>query len=234
MEMCVDPGTYRVIVAPLGTEVVTCGARYRLSLGCESCTPPPPPSNDACENATELSVGSFAAGSTLRATADFAPFCGFGPTGVNVWYRVEGNGRQLTASICDAASFDGRLTVYCNGCDELDCVPATVNTCESGSEVTWCSQNRAEYWILLHGRDGDAGDFELSILPGASCSNPIECGGQSGDPCGPASGDCYSAHALGGCNDVVCCRDVCSFDALCCSAGWDDDCVTLAEVFCRP
>lgn len=49
----------------------------------------------------------------------------------------------------------------------------------------------------------------------------------------PGSGDCCAIHGgTGGCDDFNCCDEVCSAEPFCCFAGWDADCVGLAEVLC--
>lgn len=55
--------------------------------------------------------------------------------------------------------------------------------------------------------------------------------GQALAQCG-GKGDCLVPHAPPGCSDVDCCTTVCTSDPLCCSQGWDAECVTLANALC--
>lgn len=49
--------------------------------------------------------------------------------------------------------------------------------------------------------------------------------------CG-ASGGCYCAHGAAGCDDTLCCTEVCMSDPACCSTAWDAACVTAANTLC--
>ena len=60
----------------------------------------------------------------------------------------------------------------------------------------------------------------------------------SGDPaidtvCSTASGSCFVKHELPGCSDDACCARVCAADPLCCTIGWDNNCVETAELVCN-
>ncbi len=50
-----------------------------------------------------------------------------------------------------------------------------------------------------------------------------QCGG---------GGDCLIVHPQPGCTDADCCTTVCTTDPLCCSLGWDAECVGLADSLC--
>jgi len=51
--------------------------------------------------------------------------------------------------------------------------------------------------------------------------------------CGPGAGDCCSANATAGCDDIACCAAVCAADPFCCNFGWDGACASLAvNTFC--
>ena len=53
--------------------------------------------------------------------------------------------------------------------------------------------------------------------------------GMCGDP---AAGDCCVANGTPGCNDSLCCRDVCVFDPVCCATAWDALCASEAVAVC--
>ena len=57
------------------------------------------------------------------------------------------------------------------------------------------------------------------------------CPGTPGT-CGQASGDCYTTHSQGACNDATCCTAVCTIDPTCCESAWDFFCVYAAEQTC--
>jgi len=52
-----------------------------------------------------------------------------------------------------------------------------------------------------------------------------------GDECG-AAGNCYDAHATGGCSNEECCFTICAQDAYCCNTQWDGICVNDAIALC--
>lgn len=52
---------------------------------------------------------------------------------------------------------------------------------------------------------------------------PEQCGG---------SESCTEVHASGGCENFVCCGQVCAFNPDCCTTGWDQSCVDLAVKLC--
>ena len=48
----------------------------------------------------------------------------------------------------------------------------------------------------------------------------------------PCNGGCFEAHDNGGCSDGSCCAVVCNLSPACCSAEWDESCVSLARQYC--
>ncbi len=81
------------------------------------------PENDLCEDAIEIVCpeggGSVTvSGSTTDATFDGVGFCGTSNTAPGVWYKVTHDG-LVTASTCNQASYDTKLSVYDGGCDAL-------------------------------------------------------------------------------------------------------------------
>lgn len=236
---CVLPGRYWIMVFPWRAEPLACGSRYTMEVSCAGCSAAPP-NNDTCSNAQSVALGGSARGITRLAALDAVPACGgIAATAPGIWYRVIGNGSRLTASTCAfGTDFDTVLTVYCNGCFSPTCVAvnddAIDTTCGSTSEVSWCSQPNAEYLILVHGFERQAGEFELYLTSGGSCSNPVSCGGLSGGPCGPGRGSCFDPHANPGCETTTCCESVCAIDSTCCTQDWDSDCVQIANIRCGP
>jgi len=56
------------------------------------------------------------------------------------------------------------------------------------------------------------------------CEVVIEC---------PTTGDCFTPHANGGCDDGECCSAVCALDSFCCVVEWDALCVQTANCICE-
>ena len=69
-------------------------------------------------------------------------------------------------------------------------------------------------------------DDECVALASLICTN-IEC------PCGnPQAEDCFVNHDTPGCDQELCCSDVCQLDPFCCEVTWDDFCVQYANGLC--
>ena len=151
------------------------------------------PANDDCANATAIGLGTTN-GTTSGATVDTVPNqCGTSVTAPGVWYTVVGTGNEMTASTCtDFFGYDTKVSVFCQGCDVLNCLGGNDDNCFGGasgllSTVSWCSQAGAEYLILVHGFSSGTGDFELNVSDGSSCSGAVEC-----VPPAPTGACCFS------------------------------------------
>lgn len=118
----------------------------------------PPPANDLCSGAYDLSCGGIDSGSTEDATQignPIGPLCGFASLNSNaVWYQVTGNGQLATISTC-GSDFDTELFVFTGSCDSLECfVMADGNpgSCEWGSsEVNFLAEDGVTYYVAVAG-----------------------------------------------------------------------------------
>lgn len=99
-------------------------------------------------------------------------FCGTTHTAPERWYTVVGTGNMLTASTCNMADFDTKLSIFCDDCDEPVCIGGVDDAkgCELTSELSWCSQAGAEYRIMVHGFGSATGDFDLEVFEGDPCN----------------------------------------------------------------
>lgn len=150
-----------------------------------TCPDLPPPLNDDCFSAPFLAPGGTTPGYTLFALSDddgSLPSCGPAPSGPGVWYRVSGNGRRLTASLCNSGTdYDSRLLIFCGDCEQgnLACVAGNDDgggTCGAASTASWCSQSGQTYSILVTGGSGSSGQFALALsTESALCNNPAGC-----------------------------------------------------------
>ncbi len=150
--------------------------------------------NDLCAGAADVFAGVDLPGTTAGATVDDAPFCGTSNTAAGVWYRYSASGGDVTASLCDQADFDTKISVYTGGCGDLSCVVggddnfgcADVLT----SEVSFDSAFGGEYLILVHGFSSFVGDFTLSV------TEPEPDADDDGDPdatdCAPGDPAIYT------------------------------------------
>ncbi len=188
---CSDPGQqYYVYVTGFGDST---GA-YQLTVSSGgSCGEPTAclDDDDICEFATPLSIGqTIASFDTCLGTPDAgAPDCGQGgQSAPGRWLRVLGNGTQLTVTLCNPVplNLNTRLSVYCGPCSDLQCAVVEPNNNSGCAPFTeraiWCSQEGAEYYILVSGSGAACGPVDVTLTSnGLPCMNP---------PCQPELGAC--------------------------------------------
>ena len=149
-------------------------------------TSTPAPANDACATATAVGAGAFPFTNTLA--TDAAPAlpasCDEG-SGVTItkdlWYRFTApiTGR-MTASTCNAASFDTRIAVYagdaCPG-STTAVVACSDNsaTCASGtSKAEWSATGGSIWYVRVgSGAAGTSGTATLTLSSAVSCPADI-------------------------------------------------------------
>jgi hypothetical protein len=149
--------------------------------------PPSSPSSDSCSRALLLEVN----GPSLRGTnveADFGPpvaSCvdvsdelhdAFGP---NVWYTfVAPDDVPVVVSICDdSASVDTFLTLYVGSCNfGLACIDSNDDSdCGLASRIRTTPRAGVQYYIQLHGFDGQVGSFDIKVESNPFSSVECEC-----------------------------------------------------------
>lgn len=144
-----------------------------------TCTPPPgAPENDLCVDAISVNCGDTVSGTTVGASVDDdvvpvdpcddSTFPPLGVTAPGVWYSITGTGGNITASLCNQADYDTKISVYTGDCaaPPLTCVGGNDdgNGCLGfTSEFTWPTIAGEEYLILVHGYNDSEGNFDLSI-----------------------------------------------------------------------
>jgi hypothetical protein len=137
--------------------------------------------NDTCGDAIELTCpqggGTFSVlGSTLLASYTGPFYCDTSHTAPELWYTIMGNGGNIEATTCSAATtYDTKLSVFDGGCGSLNCVVGIDDdpACPFSSlqsTVNWVSVPDVEYQIMVHGYSSGVGDFELTI----TCDIPVE------------------------------------------------------------
>lgn len=178
-----DPGEYRIIVAPGFDQVIECGDSggtdlYTLTVDVTDGGVTVP-NNDLCETAEVIANGTWPF-STLLAGTDGPPDspddCGvFGSgIGADIWYRYTASCEGLvTVSTCDSADFDTRLEIWEGGCggaliacndDGDECAGYT-------SAVSFSGVCGVEYLIRLGGYQGKWGTGDLTI----TCEGTCDC-----------------------------------------------------------
>ena len=153
----------------------SCGQDFLCGIStitCTSCTPASP-INDLVCNATPITCGSNANGTTIGATNSGTgenQTCGTTQSQPGVWYSVAGNGQVMTASLC-ATAWDSKISVFQGTCASLTCLggvddngPGCTGTPASYS---WTSVNGTTYYILVHGFSSTS-TFTLNL----TCTSP--------------------------------------------------------------
>jgi hypothetical protein len=185
------------------------------------------PVNDDCANALPVNGGNTPF-STIGATTDGLshPEClSYGDDNVNqdIWFTYTASQTDvLNLSLC-SSMYDTRAAVYdgCGVCPPTDLLFCNDDSCGLQSQITGISVIAGNcYTIRIGGYDIASGTGQLSL----SLIEPELCGGAGQHDCCTSGGP--------GCNDIACCEAVCSQDAFCCDAQWDQICVGLADELC--
>ena len=134
--------------------------------------------NDDCATAEAVDVPSSTNGDSTGAQADNVPSCG---TSISpgVWYSLIGTGTTITASTCNMAAYDTKITIFCGPCDDLTCVIGVDDAAGCAgftTEVEWCAGAGVTYYILVHGFGNQTGAFTLGISEnGVNCTADDGC-----------------------------------------------------------
>jgi hypothetical protein len=146
-------------------------------------TPPPPPVNDDCSGAIDITCGSTTVGTTEGTTNENMPVCGIAnvttQNTAGVWYKYTGDGSDVTVTTCSPTitTGDSRLAVYTGSCGSLTCIGGnddlqtagcSTNTLASG--VTFSTVIGTDYYILVYAYTSNALNFALTVNCTAACS----------------------------------------------------------------
>jgi hypothetical protein len=139
----------------------------------------PAPENDDCDGAIAIACDDVIVGSTENATAENLEACGTGLSSApGVWYVFEGNGDDVTFSLC-GSEYDTKIGVFTGVCGDLTCVDGNDDECGTQSEVEIETEVGQDYYVYVTGFSTNAGEFTLSV----TCVTPIPvpvndtCGG---------------------------------------------------------
>ncbi len=162
--------TIYVRVTPVGTQGSASGCtitNFKTKQGL---------AGEDCSDASPISCGNSVSGSTIDALDDDVPYCGTSNTTAGVWYTFTGDGSNVTLSMCGAADYDTKLSVYRGSCAQLICVGGNDDWtgCNLASQVSFTSIANANYFVLVHGWDNSVGDFYLTM----ACEDPPYCPSQ--------------------------------------------------------
>jgi len=143
-----------------------CGGGTASSYVSTTFTTAPLP-NDACAGAITTTCGSTVTGSTVGASSDAGVgSCGSGGTpGSGVWYKLVGNGAQVTLDLC-ASAYDTKVHVFSGSCGGLSCVGSNDDSPVCGtsrSQFVFNASVGVDYYILVSGFGSATGAFSMSI-----------------------------------------------------------------------
>ncbi len=137
----------------------------------------PLPENAFCQGAVSLSCGQEAGGDSQLGVLATAPACGSGNIGApGLWYTFTGDGGDVTLSTCNNADFDTKITVWSGTCADLVCEAGVDDApgCEGNtSAVTVATTAGTVYYALVHGYDGGAGPFTISMSCAPACTPAV-------------------------------------------------------------
>ncbi|NNC94669.1 MAG: T9SS type A sorting domain-containing protein [Chitinophagales bacterium] len=138
------------------------------------------PANDLCINATLIQCGDTIDGSTLFAADTLQPSseCGTNPEAAGVWYKIIGNGQDVTISTC-GSSFDTKINIYKGpNCDpsilQSKCIGGNDDACGIQSSITFATAVNKTYYILINGYRGDVGLFSFEVSCTAPCTPSVQ------------------------------------------------------------
>jgi hypothetical protein len=88
----------------------------------------------------------------------------------DLWYRVEGTGGMLMASMCgDHTAYDSQIEILeavngtCPTMTTLSCVVSNDDACGVASQVEWLTTLGMTYYIRVFGYAQSRGQFQLSV-----------------------------------------------------------------------
>jgi len=172
-----------------------CVAQQGTWFGTETCgtfsCPIPPPSNDACIDAIELTTGIPFNGTTLASTGTDISSCGDGDTN-DIWHSWVADCTGLPTFETCGSQYDTTLAVFnaCNGvelgCNDDGCGFATDRI---GSVPVLEGQT---YYVRVSGFNGETGNYRLTVtgcksaccIDGGGCvaATPVFCKAGGGVP----------------------------------------------------
>lgn len=147
----------------------------------------------------------------------------------DVWFKFTATGPGTADfSTCGSATYDTSLALYKGSCATLvACNGDGVGCAAYSSKIAAVPCNTGDVFYIriggyaAAGTAGDVGSGQITVVFAASSAG-----------CVGATGACNVIHAGVGCNNAVCCTNICNFNPICCEVGWDQGCVDLAVELC--
>ena len=207
--------------------IITSGASAQLGGG------------DECASAVVIAADTATNFDTTTATASgniptdalcAGTYLNWVATCKDVWFKFTATGPGTADfSTCLTAAYDTSLALYKGDCATLVACNGDTTGCTgftSKIAAVPCAAGDV-FYIRIGGYadtkipDGEFGPGQITV---AFTSSSAGCVG--------ATGACNVAHGGLGCNNAVCCTNVCTPNPLCCEIAWDQGCVDLAIELC--
>ncbi|QXP58244.1 T9SS type A sorting domain-containing protein [Olleya sp. HaHaR_3_96] len=135
-------------------------------------TPPAPPENDACVDATPVSMfnnGDQQDASAATNNDGFIAETGCGSANDGVWYTfVVVDAGTIDVDVTDVQGWDPEITVLSGDCAAFTCVGSSDSAASSGSEnVSFAATAGTQYWVNVGYYSGTAdnseGPFKIDV-----------------------------------------------------------------------
>ncbi len=147
----------------------------------------------------------------------------------DVWFKFTATGPGTADfSTCGSATYDTSLALYKGDCATLVACNGDAAGCAGfSSKIAAVPCNTGDVFYIRiggyaeAGTAGDVGSGQITVVFAASSAG-----------CVNATGACNVVHASLGCDNAVCCTNICNFNPLCCEVGWSQSCVDLAVELC--
>lgn len=216
-----DP--YKIRAGGFSSPYGTAGDVGRLKVRCGEASP-----YDDCEDVVEIQ--DLHRGESLAFSGDneFASNDCDLIAGKQVWIAFNlVEEAMVTVEYCDTspafANAGNRLVRGCP-CTEVTDKAGCDYVCDASGNsnpfLSWECLPAGEYYYPVLSEPYSEGPYAITV-------SAYDC-----DRCTDAPGDCFEAHGTPGCDDPECCSLVCEADPCCCSLGWDQLCVELADPLC--
>jgi len=131
------------------------------------------PTNDDCEDATEICAGESISGTLIGTTNDGAAGCGDSSSASDAWfvYQAAANG-DLNASLCGATNYDSVISIHTdcpgNASNQIACDDDGCGSTGGPSQVTIPVTAGQTYYIRVSGWQGSTGNYTLTVT-GPDC-----------------------------------------------------------------
>ncbi len=201
--------------------IITSGASAQLGGG------------DECASAVSVLAGVGTAFNTTAATPSgniptdalcTGTYLNWLATCNDVWFKFTATGPGTADfTTCNNATYDTSIALYKSNCSTLVACNGDGAGCTGYTSAILAYPCAAGdvFYARIGGYNAAFGSGTFTVVFTASSAG-----------CVGATGACNVVHAGLGCNNAVCCTNICNFNPICCEIGWDQSCVDLSVELC--